>query len=596
MSNASSRTWERQNQRVGEDMLRPGSWQNKKITAEQVASIIQNSEKDEDTGRPILRNWDCRGATFEGRVSFSKAIFFDAIFIRTTFEERVDFTDCQFHDSSFEPGTFKGAVFRLGGDFTRAVFYDLSFFANVHFGDYSTFWNAKFRHGAFFREAHFEGLVDMDGTSFNGAVEFINGKFGAGATFRKATFGGFVNFASVKCAGDIDFAGADFAGDLALVELDQDYNERQGVDSERDGARKVVLANTTVRRNIQISGMIAGSLDMSWATFQTSQDWGNIFATKVLLDHAMFRSLVRGSITAFDISADSARFDGGVHLYVADAALDLSGASFQKPSLIAGEVHHPPSLITVEHADLRNLVIAGVILSQCRFVGAHNLDTLRIEGSPYFNVQRTRLGARRQVIAEEGIIRQALSTAADDDPEPVSDAHALAGTYRSLRKSLEDSKNEPGAADFYYGEMEMRRAVKARELTDLLGHGMMLPSYWSRIPLVDAAAALGEYCVLTLYWLISGYGLRASRAFGALALLVLYCSLLLNQFGYNGEPPSFGQWQRSLLLACQSVGSLFRAPDTQLTMAGDWTVLALRYAGPVLLGLGALALRGRVKR
>ncbi|MGY1583783.1 hypothetical protein [Streptomyces sp. MN13] len=33
----------------------------------------------------------------------------------------------------------------------------------------------------------------------------------------------------------------------------------------------------------------------------------------------------------------------------------------------------------------------------------------------------------------------------------------LAPVYRALRKAFEDGKHEPGAADFYYGEMEMRR-------------------------------------------------------------------------------------------------------------------------------------------
>jgi hypothetical protein len=33
----------------------------------------------------------------------------------------------------------------------------------------------------------------------------------------------------------------------------------------------------------------------------------------------------------------------------------------------------------------------------------------------------------------------------------------LALVYRALRKALEDGANAPGAADFYYGEMEMRR-------------------------------------------------------------------------------------------------------------------------------------------
>jgi hypothetical protein len=40
----------------------------------------------------------------------------------------------------------------------------------------------------------------------------------------------------------------------------------------------------------------------------------------------------------------------------------------------------------------------------------------------------------------------------------VLDPGQIAGLYRALRKGREDAKNEPGAADFYYGEMEMCRA------------------------------------------------------------------------------------------------------------------------------------------
>ena len=68
--------------------------------------------------------------------------------------------------------------------------------------------------------------------------------------------------------------------------------------------------------------------------------------------------------------------------------------------------------------------------------------------------------------------------------------------YRSLRKAREDSKDEPGAADFYYGEMEMRR-LAAKRLS-------------------------GERAILFAYKALSGYGIRASRA-----LLALAASLLL---------------------------------------------------------------------
>src|SRR5258708_9677025 len=38
----------------------------------------------------------------------------------------------------------------------------------------------------------------------------------------------------------------------------------------------------------------------------------------------------------------------------------------------------------------------------------------------------------------------------------------LAVMYRQVRTGLEDSRDEPGAADLYYGEMEMRRAAARR--------------------------------------------------------------------------------------------------------------------------------------
>jgi hypothetical protein len=38
----------------------------------------------------------------------------------------------------------------------------------------------------------------------------------------------------------------------------------------------------------------------------------------------------------------------------------------------------------------------------------------------------------------------------------------LAVLYRQLRVAVEDARNEPGAADLYYGEMEMRRLGGAR--------------------------------------------------------------------------------------------------------------------------------------
>jgi hypothetical protein len=170
----------------------------------------------------------------------------------------------------------------------------------------------------------------------------------------------------------------------------------------------------------------------------------------------------------------------------------------------------------------------------------------------------------------------------------------IANLYRALRKSREDAKDEPGAADFYYGEMEMRRHA-ARRLSV-------------------------ERAILTLYWAFSGYGLRAWRAAIGWALLVLIGAAMFAGFGFKPppspeivpvsvslgravyekrdvpRPSSLQQVPEALAFSAESTVSLLRPPDRSLTLPGRWTQMALRVLGPVLFGLIVLSLRGRVKR
>ena len=103
----------------------------------------------------------------------------------------------------------------------------------------------------------------------------------------------------------------------------------------------------------------------------------------------------------------------------------------------------------------------------------------------------------------------------------------------------------------------------------------------------------GEKAVLSLYWLVSGYGLRASRALVALVVTVAFGALLLDWFGFPDDM-SYG---RSLLFALESCISPLRAPSTPpLTPNGQLVTIALGLLGPLFFGLALLALRGRVKR
>ena len=176
-----------------------------------------------------------------------------------------------------------------------------------------------------------------------------------------------------------------------------------------------------------------------------------------------------------------------------------------------------------------------------------------------------------------------------DEPDRPPTPHQIVAVYRALRKGVEERRNEPGAGDFYYGEMEMRRH------TSYSG-----PKPGKAATLEEAAeydstrrAPAGEKIVLFLYWLTSGYGLRAGRALVALAVTIVCGAILLSAFGFD-DGRSYG---RSLLFAVNSSISLLGAPRAKdLTTGGDIVTIALRLLGPLFFGLALLSLRGRIKR
>jgi hypothetical protein len=187
------------------------------------------------------------------------------------------------------------------------------------------------------------------------------------------------------------------------------------------------------------------------------------------------------------------------------------------------------------------------------------------------------------------------------DPDLTPDPEDVAALYRQLRKAFEDGKNEPGAADFYYGECEMRR------------HD-------------TSGTSKGERRLLWAYWLLSGYGLRASRATSWLLAAMTVTVLLLMGFGlptHDPDPATTGTlhgskinlttsspapalhggwpqrmtWARTEKATRVAVNSVvFRSSGQNLTTAGTYIEMASRLLEPTLLALAALAVRGRIKR
>jgi len=235
-----------------------------------------------------------------------------------------------------------------------------------------------------------------------------------------------------------------------------------------------------------------------------------------------------------------------------------------------------PRVLSLRQANVENLAVANVDLRACRFFGAHGLDQLRVEPDCDFaEPPPRRWYTRRRTLAEEHHwhARSSLEDAAaradtkagltsnphgPHDPgcwhppkcQPAAwleqeakaeilDPPRIASLYRLLRKALEDRKDEPGAADFYYGEMEMRRRRPP-----------------GRRPEGRATQDRGERVILTFYWLVSGYGLRATRAFAALLVTLVLSTALLYLFGLQAD-------HRDLSVALlQSIeGAAFRAAD-----------------------------------
>jgi hypothetical protein len=97
--------------------------------------------------------------------------------------------------------------------------------------------------------------------------------------------------------------------------------------------------------------------------------------------------------------------------------------------------------------------------------------------------------------------------------------------------------------------------------------------------------------VVGLYWLFSGYGLRAGRALLGLVVLVVVTTWLLTTRGFVAPDTGVEEALRSALNAV-----VFRTSADELTTTGAYTEMVARLFGPILLALAVLSVRNRVKR
>ncbi|MGH6948077.1 MAG: hypothetical protein ACREDZ_12175, partial [Kiloniellales bacterium] len=307
------------------------------------------------------------------------------------------------------------------------------------------------------------------------------------------------------------------------------------------------------------------------------------------LSHSQFGARVRLEVKANRLDLSGAQLIEGGHVLAEQADIDLSRLSTGRPLRISGSAtsSQQPIILAVQDADAGLMSFAHVDMTRCVFYGSHDLGEVVIE--PTVRLSRAPAWCTtRRVIADEyswrrnaGGIRaigwklsgtRLASDPSQDDPDrnvvelPALRASQVAAVYRDLRRSFEARSDEPGAADFYYGEMEMRR--HSREF------------------------GTAERAIVWMYWLFSGYGLRASRAFAWLLAVIIGGTVAATHVGFV---VGRGTYYEGLLFSLRAVLPGLQSSQ-QLSMAGGFIEIALTLLGPVFFALAVLALRGRVKR
>ncbi|MFE7394534.1 pentapeptide repeat-containing protein [Streptomyces sp. NPDC057582] len=465
--------------------------------------------------------------------------------------------DARFGSATFEDDAWFGAAtFKDSAGFGVATFKDSAGFGVATFKGSVVFGSAAFKSSAWFEAATFEGSAWFGAATFEGDAGFGAATFGGDAWFESATFKEAVTVGPLVCAGRVLLSGATFGGPVTLSFAAQRLECRR---TRWSSTADIRLRHTTVN-----------------------------FA------HAVFEY-------PLTIAAEPDPFVLADGRQLAETAL----ANTPDPRV---------RLASLRGVDAAHLVLADVDLSWCLFAGTVHLDQLRLEGACTFDTTPPSVHWRRwppvrfterRTLAEEHHWRASQPGAVRGWNVAVLGAGRagplqLAPVYRALRKAFEDGKHEPGAADFYYGEMEMRR------------HADDIPR--------------SERNLLTAYWALSGYGLRASRALAWLgAAMILTIALLMAvglprdtpkqtatgtvpagegkiTFAINKDDPqnptgnrfTGKRFEKALNITLNSV--VFRSSGQDLTTAGTYIEMTSRLTEPVLLALAVLAVRNRIKR
>lgn len=404
--------------------------------------------------------------------------------------------------------------------------------------------------------------VDFTGAVFHTEVDFAGVEFGH-ACFDRVTFSAAVKFDSARFQGYASFRDTQFS----------QYGQSFG-GSVFSGEFSLSCSSSASE---ETRTMV--NLHLSRATLTEGARFdGRHFRNNVFLNDAE----VSGYLLFPDVTCDGILVLDRINVtgpltVLAPVAtrMSLAELTLTQPVSLTTAKGHPgqtTSLTSLARATITAplTIGTGIGLTQCRLAGATGLEHLR---GAIFDPNYWAIFRHRRIIYDEFL-------AWDPNPKDVDDLRNVEAIYRQLRASLEASKAAPEAADFYYGEMEMRRIASPSRSFDRV--------------------------LLTAYKAISGYGLRASRALSTYVGILFIVSFLLRyktRWFVENAPAAAGStaltftrfWDVFAITARSSV-TFFSPVANGLNSAGTLLFIGLRLTGPAALALAIIAVRARIQR
>jgi hypothetical protein len=459
----------------------------------------------------------------------------------------------------------------------------------------------------------FEGMtfahyIDLTSAAVFKHIEFKNCSFKAHLIARY----GFFNGGAISCNGST--FNEDF--DLSFSTVERTSFGFQGCTFERavnlDGLSGAIhLEKSNVRGNLTCRNAKAflimngcelhGALDLTHSELvalhgerlvvHSTIQLGHCAIPHLYLQRSTFNSRVHIDVMSAEIDLTGAVMKEGGLLLIEKAKVRLDQLSLGGPLRVSGKVNsreQQPEILSLLNSDAGQMSLSRVNLTRCSLVGAHGLGSIDIESTVTFS-RAPRWAGSRRFIADEYAWRSGagkllrLGWKLDgvhvgvELPRPVRgsaqpvlltplDPTQVESLYRELRRGLEMKSDMPGAADFYFGEMEMRR--------------------WG------GSRSSPERILVWCYWCLSGYGLRPGRAL--LAWLVLISAGTAGLLAFAMQPDR-ADVSEALLIAVRASIPGF-ASASHLSQAGQWIETGIRVVGVVLVALFLLSTRSMVMR